>query len=213
LALNLPVDRFLGVDTNGGANMVKLVAEVPEAKAEVTLGFSSSEETDKMRTSLRVLAYQHVGQRVGFFWDSDPSAFDRRAIRDGHYFLWIPSHVFAHSSGGEIVGINPDLGNLYWHYQVPEATNEEAIVALAPKTKYWHCKQLQRVLIPDLERTYFLLVPLPDGEIDYRFAVAAMLDAKYDGWLAIEGYRYGDQILGDGRSVAYVKGLLAELGQ
>lgn len=110
------------------------------------------------------------------------------------------------------VGLNPDLGNLYWHYQVPEATNEEAIVALAPKTMYWHCKQLQRVLIPDLERTYFQLVPIPDGEIDYRFAVAAMLDAKYDGWLAIEGCRYGDQILGDGRSVAYLKGLLAELG-
>jgi sugar phosphate isomerase/epimerase len=111
------------------------------------------------------------------------------------------------------VGINPDLGNLYWHYETPEATSEAAIVALASKTKYWHCKQLIRVQVPDLERCYFLPVPLPDGEIDYRFAVSAMLEAGYDGYLSIEGIRSGDQILGDGRSVAYVKGLLAELAR
>lgn len=109
------------------------------------------------------------------------------------------------------VGINPDLGNLYWHYETPEETLEHAIVALAPKTRYWHCKQLQRVQIPDLEKSYFLLVPLPDGEIDYRFSIAAMLDAGYDGWLSIEGFRYGDQIRGDSRSVAYCKELIAEL--
>ena len=109
------------------------------------------------------------------------------------------------------VGLNPDLGNLYWHYETPEETLEHAIVALAPKTRYWHCKQLQRVQIPDLEKSYFQLVPLPDGEIDYRFSIAAMLDAGYDGWLAIEGFRYGDQIRGDRRSVAYCKELIAEL--
>ena len=108
------------------------------------------------------------------------------------------------------VGLNPDLGNLYWHYREPEATNEEAIVAIAPKTRYWHCKQLQRVIVPEQERAYFQLVPLPDGEIDYRFAIAAMVDAGYDGWLAIEGCRYGDQLRGDGRSVAYIRELLAE---
>lgn len=109
------------------------------------------------------------------------------------------------------VGLNPDLGNLYWHYETPEETLEQAIVAIAPKTRYWHCKQLQRVQIPELEKSYFQLVPLPDGEIDYRFSIAAMLDAGYDGWLAIEGFRYGDQIRGDQRSVAYCKELIAEL--
>ena len=54
--------------------------------------------------------------------------------------------------------------------------------------------------------------PLPDGEIDYRFAIAALLDADYDGYLAIEGVRYGDGFHQDGRSVAYVKSVLAELG-
>ena len=110
------------------------------------------------------------------------------------------------------VGINPDLGNIYWTYDIPEESCEEAIVALAPHVNYWHCKSLCRVHIPDLETAIYVQVPLPDGEIDYRFAIAALLDAGYEGYLAIEGVRDGDAFHQDGRSVAYVKSLLAELG-
>jgi sugar phosphate isomerase/epimerase len=111
------------------------------------------------------------------------------------------------------VGVNPDLGNLYWNYAVPEETNEACIVALAKRAKYWHCKQLMRVHIPEMEKTYFLKVPLPDGEIDYRFAMAAMLDAGYQGYMAIEGCREGDQLYRDGKSVEYVTQILKELGR
>ena len=111
------------------------------------------------------------------------------------------------------VGINPDLGNLYWTYEEPEETCEAAITALAPRAKYWHCKQLQRIHIPDLEQSIFLRVPLPDGDIDYRFAIAAMLAAGYSGYLAIEGIREGDQISGDRRSVEYCRALIAELSK
>ncbi|HEU5315246.1 MAG TPA: sugar phosphate isomerase/epimerase [Chloroflexota bacterium] len=111
------------------------------------------------------------------------------------------------------VGVNPDLGNLYWNYAVPEESNEACIVALAQRAKYWHCKQLMRVHIPEMEKTYFLKVPLPDGEIDYRFAMAAMLEAGYQGYMAIEGCREGDQLYRDGKSVEYVKQILKELGR
>ena len=110
------------------------------------------------------------------------------------------------------VGINPDLGNIYWTYDIPEESCENAIVALAPHVNYWHCKSLCRVHIPDLETAIYVQVPLPDGEIDYRFAIAALLDAGYEGYLAIEGVRDGDAFHQDGRSVAYVKSVLAELG-
>ena len=110
------------------------------------------------------------------------------------------------------VGVNPDLGNIYWTYDVPEESSEHAILALAPKARYWHCKNLRRVHIPELQRAIFLQVPLPDGDIDYRFALKAMLDTGYKGCLAVEGLRYGDQLHADGRSVAYVKHLLRELG-
>lgn len=109
------------------------------------------------------------------------------------------------------VGINPDLGNILWTYDVPEETLEQAIVALAPRAKYWHCKNLRRVYIPENKHTIFLRVPLPDGEIDYRFAISAMVAAGYQGYLAIEGLQLGDQISGDGRSLAYVKQILSEV--
>ena len=110
------------------------------------------------------------------------------------------------------VGVNPDLGNIYWTYHIPEESCEDAIVALAPHVVYWHCKSLYRVYIPELQESILLQAPLPDGDIDYRFAIAALLDAGYDGYLAIEGMRLGDQFYNDGKSVAYVRSVLEELG-
>lgn len=107
------------------------------------------------------------------------------------------------------VGINPDLGNLYWTYDEPEETCEACILALAPHAVYWHCKQFQRVPIPELHKSYFQRVALPDGEIDYRFAITAMVHAGYDGFLAIEGTNTGDQLTRDARSAAYCRELLA----
>ena len=112
-------------------------------------------------------------------------------------------HVFA----------NPDLGNILWHYDEPEESSEDAIVALAPHSKYWHCKTLQRVHVPELDRAYFIRVPIPDGDIDYRFAINAMIDAGYEGYFALEGTNTGDHISKDARSVQYVRKIVAEIEQ
>ena len=113
--------------------------------------------------------------------------------------------------GLDNVGGNPDLGNIYWHYEYPEETSEAAIVALAPRAKYWHCKNLKRIHVPEIHRAFYQRVPLPSGDIDYRFAISAMVDAGYDGYLAIEGAREGDQLSADARSAAYVREMLGQL--
>ncbi len=110
------------------------------------------------------------------------------------------------------VGVNPDLGNIYWTYDVPEETSEAAIVKLAPHTKYWHCKNLHRVHFAQLKQSYFVRVPLPDGDIDYRFALSAMHHAGYTGYIVVEGANAeGDQFSMDGRSIEYMRGLLREI--
>ncbi len=114
--------------------------------------------------------------------------------------------------GLDNVGANPDLGNVYWHYEYPEETCEAAIVALAPRSNYWHCKNLKRVHFPELHKAVFLRVPLEDGDIDYRFAISAMLDAGYQGYLAVEGAQLGDQLTADSKSAAYVRRVLEERG-
>lgn len=106
-------------------------------------------------------------------------------------------------------GINPDLGNIYWSYAVPEEETEAAIKALAPFAVYWHCKNLLRVYHPENERAIFLRVPLPAGEIDYRFAISAMAAAGYKGYMAIEGIQHGDQFYADSRSLEYAKTIWA----
>src|SRR5206468_5211882 len=68
------------------------------------------------------------------------------------------------------VGVNPDLGNILWHFDEPEETSEAAITAMAPKAKYWHCKNLKKVYYPQLQKAIYLRVPLDLGDIDYRFA-------------------------------------------
>jgi sugar phosphate isomerase/epimerase len=111
------------------------------------------------------------------------------------------------------VGLNPDLGNIYWTYHIPEESGEQAILALAPHAKYWHLKNLRRTYVPGQDFALFHQTPLPDGEIDYRFAVSAMLAAGYAADYAIEGLRLGDAISSDARSATYLRGLVQELGR
>ena len=109
------------------------------------------------------------------------------------------------------VGANPDLGNVYWTYETPEESCEEAILALAPHANYWHMKNLLRVPLPGMQRAVYLRRPIPDGEINYRFAVAAMLDAGYDGCFGVEGMIAGDQLTDDARSYRRIRSLIAEI--
>jgi sugar phosphate isomerase/epimerase len=110
--------------------------------------------------------------------------------------------------GRENVGVNPDLGNIFWHFDEPEETSEAAIVALAPKSKYWHCKNLKKVYYPQLQKAIFLRLPLDLGDIDYRFAVSAMQAAGYKGFMSIEGANTGDQLTQDRRGAEYARGLI-----
>ena len=109
------------------------------------------------------------------------------------------------------VGANADAANTYWAYETAEESFEDAITALAPRSNYWHCKNLTRVHSPELRRAIYTRVPIPDGDLDYRFAMAAMVDTGYDGYVAIEGLRMGDQLSGDARSLTRLKALYEEL--
>lgn len=108
-------------------------------------------------------------------------------------------------------GINPDIGNIVWTYDVPEEDYDQAIDALAPISKYWHCKNMHRVYHPENQRSVFVRVPLQDGEIDYRYAISAMAKAGYSGYMAIEGTQLGDQWHKDKTSLKYAKKIWKKL--
>lgn len=111
----------------------------------------------------------------------------------------------------ENFGINPDLGNIIWNYDIPEELCEDAIKELAPVSNYWHCKNLTRINFPEDNRTLFIRENIVGGEIDYRFAVEAMYEANYSGMMAIEGVFTGDQFYSDKLSLDYCKDLWQKL--
>ncbi len=108
-------------------------------------------------------------------------------------------------------GINPDTGNPYWTYHVPEESTEELMDAVASVSVYWHSKSMVRIYHPENERAVFVRVPLPDGELDYRYSMAAMINAGFQGYMALESLQAGDQWERDRRSLDYAKALAAEL--
>lgn len=94
LVSNVPPDRFRGLtDARSNGNMVTLVSSSPTPEAAI--GFVSTEVADANRGIVRTLAYQHLGQSCAYWPDSSPTAFDKRNLRDGHYYLWSPHRFYA----------------------------------------------------------------------------------------------------------------------
>lgn len=105
LAAGVPASKFKGIDAETNANSIKFVAEA--SNKEAAIGFVSGENADDNRDTVRTLAYQHKDQSCGYWPDSTPSKFDKRNVRNGQYFLWGPTHLFAKvDDKGEIIDDN-----------------------------------------------------------------------------------------------------------
>jgi hypothetical protein len=97
LATGVPVAKLKGVDAKTNGNTVTLVSTSPTP--EKAIGFCSGETADANLGVINILAYQHFGQTCGYWPSSTPTSFDKRNVRDGHYALWAPLHVFAKVDG------------------------------------------------------------------------------------------------------------------
>jgi hypothetical protein len=93
LATGVPVERFRGVDAMTNARSISLVAMA--TNAEAAIGFASGENVDANRAVVRTLAYQHTGQTCGYWPDSTATAFDKRGVREGLYWLWTTTRFYA----------------------------------------------------------------------------------------------------------------------
>jgi len=92
-AIGVPIASWLGVPTATSGDILQRVAN--STNPEATIGILSTSEAQDDLAALNVLAYQHFGQACGYYPDSLPTANDKRNVRDGHYALWGPLHLFA----------------------------------------------------------------------------------------------------------------------
>jgi len=101
-AITLPPARFLGTDVVTNQAMIAGVSTGtnPITNAATTdyaslLGFVSVEVAQQNRGTVKALAYQHFDQSCGYWADSTPTAFDKRNVRIGKYWLWTNHRFFA----------------------------------------------------------------------------------------------------------------------
>lgn len=91
-AIGVPASRWKGTTTTGSGDLQKkLVAATP---AERTLGILAADVAQDNRVLLNILAYRHTGQACGYYPDRDATSNEKQNVRDGHYAIWGPMHLF-----------------------------------------------------------------------------------------------------------------------
>jgi hypothetical protein len=94
--IGVPAEKWKGTNANYSAKLVTSLTSVPAASASSTLGIlAATNIVDSLLPQINVLAYKHTGQSCGWYPDSSATSKDKRSVRDGHYALWGPIHVFS----------------------------------------------------------------------------------------------------------------------
>jgi hypothetical protein len=92
--LGVPAPKWKGIRYDKSAEVLNAVST--STAPEKTIGLLGAEIYDGARTNLSALAFRTDGQRLAYYPDSTPTAFDKKNVRDGHYASWSPTVWLAH---------------------------------------------------------------------------------------------------------------------
>ncbi len=93
-AISVPSNQWWGIDRLSADNLRDTMEGIDPGSAEKAIGVLSSDFADRARANLRVLSFQGQGQSCGYLPDSTDETFDKANVRDGHYSIWGPIHLF-----------------------------------------------------------------------------------------------------------------------
>jgi ABC-type phosphate transport system substrate-binding protein len=100
-AIGVPAEKWWGIDRGSSTSvrsLLKVILDKPTA--EKAIGIVSTDIADAERNNLRILAFKSKGQSCGYLPDSTINTHDKLNVRDGHYSIWGPVHLFARTTGG-----------------------------------------------------------------------------------------------------------------
>ncbi|HVY48471.1 MAG TPA: hypothetical protein VHB21_21430, partial [Minicystis sp.] len=104
--LQLDPQKLRGTVTQSSSDEAALVACAPDP--DKAIGILAVDLVQSNRASgTKLLAYQHAGQSCGYLPDSTATSNDKANVRDGHYFIWGPIHMFTHKQS-----VNPNAQSL-----------------------------------------------------------------------------------------------------
>lgn len=98
--IGVDVTKFKGNSLNSTGVVTSSIQSASAADADKVLGMLNVNILDENHATLRALPYQHYEQSCGYLPDSAADKLDKRNVRDGHYPLWAPIHMYALASNG-----------------------------------------------------------------------------------------------------------------
>jgi ABC-type phosphate transport system substrate-binding protein len=105
--LGVPAAKFKGhANAASGDLITSLDSSAAGGNADKAIGILATDQTDKNRSKLKVLGYQHFGQSCAYWPDSSTNSFDKANVRDGHYTIWGPLHMLAKTSNDQVSNAN-----------------------------------------------------------------------------------------------------------
>ena len=99
-AINVPPTGWWGIDRLSADNLRDSMEVVDPNVAEKAIGVLSSDFADRARANLRTLYFQGAGQNCGYLPDSSATSYDKGNVRDGHYPIWGPIHLYTATTNG-----------------------------------------------------------------------------------------------------------------
>jgi ABC-type phosphate transport system substrate-binding protein len=108
-AIGVDPGRWKGTSTTSSDDLrKKMDATKLPARA---IGILSTDVAQENRATVKVLAYQHFGQSCGYYPDREEASNEKANVRDGHYAIWGPLHLFTRLNGSGFP-IKPSAGDL-----------------------------------------------------------------------------------------------------
>jgi ABC-type phosphate transport system substrate-binding protein len=88
--------KMKGTNEGGTSGVISKTSADTDPSA---IGILGAADYDLHRDALRQLAFKATGQWFAYYADSTPTSFDKRNVRDGHYWIWGPVHMLAWMNG------------------------------------------------------------------------------------------------------------------
>jgi hypothetical protein len=114
-----------------GTKMASTIAGVA-SNQNATIGVLATENVESWNAAapavpLKILAYQHTGQKCGYLPSSSQNALDAINVRQGRYAIWGPLHFFAHvDNSGNLTGPHAQAVATVLNYFIATGQNPDA---------------------------------------------------------------------------------------
>jgi hypothetical protein len=108
VGIGVPAAQWQGQTVTSSGAMVAALSQSTSPAS--TIGILTAEVAQANTDTVSILAFKDEGESCAYFPDSTQSARDKKNVRDGHYALWGPEHMFTQVDGqGQPLSANAKL--------------------------------------------------------------------------------------------------------